>query len=43
MNKKKYNWVKAQPHHVKTGRIMTRKFAVKHPGKVEWVRTKKGK
>jgi len=41
MARQKHNWAKEQPHHVKTGKITTEKFALKHPGKVEWVRNKK--
>ncbi len=37
------DWNKAQPHHVVTGKITTRKFADAHPEKVEWVRGKKPK
>ena len=41
MEQKHRDWNKAQPHHVKTGEITTRKFAEKNPNKVEWVRIKK--
>ncbi len=37
----KHNWAKEQPHHATTGKITTRKYAQKHPSKVEWVRSKK--
>jgi hypothetical protein len=40
---KKQDWTKAQPHHVDTGKITTRKYADSHPGKVEWVKEKKSK
>ena len=32
------DWTKAQPHHADTGKITTRDYADKHPGKVEWVK-----
>ena len=38
---KKYNWNNEQPHHVDTGKITTKKYAINHPGKVEWVKNKK--
>jgi hypothetical protein len=41
MTKNNKDWNKAQPHHVKTGKITTRKFANKNPNKVEWVKAKK--
>ena len=40
-NKNSHNWKVAKPHHVTTGRITTKKFAIKHPNKVEWVKDKK--
>lgn len=43
MTTKKHDWKKEQPHHAKTGRITTKKFADKNPNKVEWVKVKKGK
>jgi hypothetical protein len=39
--KKKQDWSKEQPHHVDTGRFVTKDYARKHPGKVEWVKNKK--
>lgn len=41
MTKRTHNWSKEKPHHVVTGRITTKKFAEKHPNKVEWVKDKK--
>lgn len=41
MDKKKHDWNKEQPHHVKTGRITSEDYARKHPEKVEWVKEKK--
>lgn len=38
---KKHNWAKEKPHHVSNGKITTRKYAEKHPNKVEWVKDKK--
>ena len=35
------DWSKAQPHDAKSGEITTRKYAEKHPEKVEWVTVKK--
>lgn len=43
MANKKEDWKKTQPHQVDTGRITTKKYADKNPGKVEWVKAKKGK
>ena len=40
-NTRKRDWTKAQPHHAKTGKITTRKFAEANPEKVEWVTVKK--
>jgi hypothetical protein len=37
------DWKKYQPHQVDTGKITTRKYAEKHPGKVEWVAGKGSK
>ena len=41
MVEKKHDWNKEQPHDVKTGRIVKRDWAEKHPDKVEWVKEKK--
>lgn len=38
---KKHDWNKEKPHHVDNGRIVSRKYAEKYPGKVEWVKDKK--
>lgn len=38
---KGHDWAKAKPHHVSTGKITTRNYAVNHPNKVEWVKDKK--
>jgi len=35
------DWSKVQPHQVNTGKITTRNYANKNPGKVEWVKSKK--
>jgi len=43
MSKKNHDWNKEQPHHAETGKITTRKYAEKHPEKVEWVKEKKPK
>jgi hypothetical protein len=40
---KKHDWDKEQPHHVKTGKITTRKYADANPDKVEWVKEKSSK
>jgi hypothetical protein len=39
--KKNHDWNKEQPHHAKTGKITTKKFAENNPNKVEWVKVKK--
>ena len=41
VNKNSHNWAKVKPHHANSGRITTRRYAEKHPSKVEWVKDKK--
>jgi len=36
-------WAKAQPHDAKSGRITTKRYAEKHPEKVEWISNKNKK
>lgn len=43
MDKKKHDWAKEQPHHVKTGEITSEQYARKNPDKVEWVKAKKSR
>lgn len=43
MSGKKHDWKKEQPHQASSGKITTKKYAEKHPEKVEWVKVKKGK
>lgn len=38
---RKRDWKKAQPHSARSGRIVTRSYAEKHPAKVVWVKAKK--
>lgn len=40
---KQHNWNKEQPHHVVTGKITTKQFAVTNPNKVTWVKEKTSK
>lgn len=41
MAARKRDWRKAQPHSARSGKLVKRSYAEKHPGRVVWVKAKK--